>query len=78
MKTKISSEFIFTKEVLPKMVVKLTLYINYKNKSYDFMQDCEEGIFPRNNNKNIAINRAYLELGLEILEFVKEELNLEN
>ena len=71
--TKINSEYIFQKEVGANIVV-LTLYINYVNKTYDFMQIEQEGIFPRNNNSDTRRNKVYFELGLEVLDFVEKEL----
>jgi len=71
---KIHSEYRFTNKISEDLVIGLTLYINYEKKTYDFMQDCQEGIFPRTNDINTSVNRAYLKLGLEILNFVEKEL----
>jgi len=73
MKTKVSSEYEFRDEV-DGYPVSLTLYINYINKTYDFMQGGQEGIFPSTHNKSTAINKAYFKLGLEVLDFVEKEL----
>ena len=74
MRNKINSEFYFTKEVSSSRNVGLTLYVNYQTKTYDFMQDHEEGIFPNKHNSDVETNKAFLELGLEILKFVDIEL----
>lgn len=74
MNYKIHSEYRFTRKVSTQITVGLTVYINYEKKTYDFMQDGEEGIFPRRNPICTIINKAYFELGLEVLEFVDSEL----
>ena len=74
MEKKINSEYLFTKYVTDKEYIQLTLYINYANKSYDFKQDRQEGIFPRLNNLGTKRIRAYMELSLEILDFIDSEL----
>ena len=71
MKKKINSEFHFTKKVNDSITIGLTLYINYKDKKYDFMQDNGEGTYPIKNETNTEINVAYFKLGLEILKFVE-------
>lgn len=76
MRTKKNSEFLFTKKYSNGRAC-LILYINYENKSYDFMQSNEEGIMPGKYNKDIEANKAYMELGLEILKFVESELYLD-
>lgn len=76
MKELINSEYYFSKKVDDNRGVSLTLYVNYDSRTYDFMQDNEEGIMPSKNNDSIELNRAYFELGLEILDFVKKELKL--
>ena len=73
---KINSEFYFTKEVDENNSVSLTLYIDYQNKTYDFMQSNQEGIFPRNFNSDTEMNKAVFELGLEVLNFIQTELYL--
>jgi len=73
--TKMNSVYFFTKKIQGKYYyVSLTLYIDYINKTYNFMQDEQEGIFPRNHNENVEINKAYFKLGLEVLDFVEKEL----
>jgi len=50
MHTKLNSEFIFEKIAKHNNLefrVYLTLYINYEEKTYDFVQVHEEGIFPK-------------------------------
>ena len=74
MKKKINSEFYFTKKVKDDREIGLTLYINYENKTYDFMQCNEEGIMPKKHNHDVEINKAFFELGLEILKFIEAEL----
>ncbi len=76
MRTKINSEFYFEKEVKDNRPVGLTLYIDYSNKTYDFMQSNEEGVFPRKHNTDVETNKAFFELSLEILKFVEAELYL--
>ena len=71
---KINSEFRFTKEIDKDTIIGLTVYISYEDGTYDFMQDFQEGIMPRANNIEVEINRAYLLLGLEVLDFVEKEL----
>ncbi len=71
---KINSEYHFTKEVNEFETVSLTLYLDYENKTYDFMQSGEEGLFPRNYNVDTKFNKTYFELGLEVLKFVQSEL----
>lgn len=71
---KINSEFRFTKGIDKDTIIGLTVYIDYEDGTYDFMQDCQEGIMPRGNNTDVEINRAYLLLGLEVLDFVEKEL----
>jgi hypothetical protein len=71
---KIHSEFRFTNKISEEKTIGLTVYINYEKKTYDFMQDCQEGIFPSTNNNDVVINRAYFKLGLEIIDFVEKEL----
>ena len=71
---KINTEFKFTREVNEELTIGLTLYIDYRLKTYDFMQDDQEGVFPSTHNHDTEINRAYFELGLEILIFVENEL----
>lgn len=75
MKNLINSEYRFTKKVGEKEIY-LTVYINYNTQTYDIMQDGEEGIFPRNNNYEVAINLAYMELAIEALKFIESELYL--
>ena len=75
MRTKINSEFYFEKQV-EEGTVQLTLYIDYENRTYDFMQMNEEGIFPSKHNKSVEENKAFFELSLEILKFVEAELYL--
>ena len=70
---KINSEYHFTKEVNGVEIL-LILYIDYEKKTYDFAQNNEEGIMPKDNNECTEINKAYFELGLEVLKFVKSEL----
>ncbi len=74
MHSKINGEFRFSKTLLTGKDIYLTVYINYSSKSYDIVQNSEEGIFPRNNNRNTNINRAYFELALEALDFIDSEL----
>jgi hypothetical protein len=71
---KINSEFRFTNKIDEDNTIGLTVYINYEDNTYDFMQDRQEGILPRENNTNVEINKLYLKLGLEVLDFVEEEL----
>lgn len=78
MNYKVHSEFKFTRKVDKDITVGLTVYINYTHKTYDFMQDGQEGVFPGKNNTDIEINKAYFELGLEILDFVRSELFRDN
>ena len=81
MHTKLNSEFIFEKIAKHNNLefrVYLTLYINYEEKTYYFVQVHEEGIFPKKNNKNTHYNKAYMELALEVLEFVEKELEYGN
>ena len=74
MKNKINSEFKFTRKLSEEMTIELTLYVNYEDRTYDFMQKNQEGIFPNSNNTNTSVNRAYLELGLEVIDFVENDL----
>jgi len=74
MHSRINSEFRFVKTLLNGKDIYLTVYINYSMRSYDIVQNSEEGIFPRNNNHNTEINRAYFELALEALDFLDSEL----
>jgi len=74
MRTRVNSEFRFTRIISEDSTICLTVYINYVSGTYDFMQDGQEGIFPRENNTDVEINRQYFELGLEVLEFVNKEL----
>ena len=76
MKELINSEYRFSKRVNDEKLVYLTLYVNYDTRTYDFMQDNEEGIMISNNDTSVEYNEAYLQLGLEILDFVKKELKL--
>ena len=73
MKSLIHSEYLFDKMV-GEEAIQLTLYINYDTMTYDFMQNEQEGVFPRLNNQNAEINKGYFELGLEVLAFVEKEL----
>jgi hypothetical protein len=70
---KINSEFHFTKEVNSSDIM-LILYIDYEKKTYDFCQNNEEGIMPKDNNECTDVNKAYFQLGLEVLDFVQKEL----
>ena len=76
MKELINSEYRFSRRVNDEKLVYLTLYVNYDTRTYDFMQDNEEGIMISNNDTNVEYNEAYLQLGLEILDFVKKELKM--
>lgn len=76
MKELINSEYRFSKKVNNDKEVYLILYVDYESRTYDFMQDNEEGVMPNKNNHSIEANKAYFELGLEILDFVKKELKL--
>jgi len=70
---KINSEYHFTKEVNGEELL-LILYIDYEKKTYDFTQDNQEGVMPKDNNECTEINKAYFELGLEVLKFAQSEL----
>lgn len=74
MNIKLNSEFLFTKKLSDETIIALNVYINYANKTYDFMQANEEGVFPSRHNKEVETNKAYFELGLEVLEFIDSEL----
>jgi hypothetical protein len=71
---KINSEYEFTRKISEDKTITLTVYIYYNTKTYDFMQNGEEGIFPRDNCGDTKINKAYFELALEILAFLDREL----
>jgi hypothetical protein len=73
MKTLLESEYVFSKYVGESKVT-LALYIDYVKKTYNFMQPFQEGIMPSEHDKEASINKAYLELGLEVIEFVESEL----
>jgi hypothetical protein len=73
-KQKINSEFIFSKQTEGGKIAKLTLYLYYDLKKYDICQDHEEGLNISYNNEDTELNRAYFELGLEILNFVDSEI----
>lgn len=71
---KLNSEYKFIKSVNEKLAVELTLYINYKDKTYDIVQSGQGGIFFRNYNTGTEVNKTYSLLALEVLEFVQSEL----
>lgn len=71
---KIHSEYRFSIEVKKDHWIGLDVYINYRDKTYDIQQDNDEGIFFRNNNTNVIINKAYVKLALEALDFIEKEL----
>ncbi len=72
---KINSEYHFTRILENTSIpIFIILYIDYEKKTYDFAQNNEEGIMPKDNNECTEINKAYLELGLEVLKFVQSEL----
>ena len=77
MRTKKNSEYYFTKDFAEDRSVGLTLYIDYERKKYDFMQSNEEGIMPKKYQNGIEANKAFMELGIEILKFVESELYLD-
>lgn len=74
MNRKLNSEYKFVRSVNEKLAVELTVYINYENKTYDIVQSSQEGIFFRHNNKETEVNKTYVLLALEALEFVQSEL----
>ena len=76
MKQKLNSEYIFTKTVNGN-VITLTVYINYRNATYDIQQVSQEGIFCNTNNKEVFTNIGYMQLAIEALEFIHKKLYLE-
>jgi hypothetical protein len=72
-KLKLNSEYVFQKKVNDKLI-SLTVYINYENETYDIMQQNEEGIFCRKNNKEVFTNIAYMQLSIEALKFIHKNL----
>ncbi len=74
MKKKLHSEYVFIRELSESKTIFLTVYINHDPKSYDIVQNGQEGIFCRDNVSNTAINIAYMELAIEALKFIETEL----
>lgn len=74
MNKKLNSEYKFVRSVSENLAIGLTVYINYENKTYDIVQEHQEGIFCRTNNKETEINKNYMLLALEALEFIQTEL----
>ena len=70
----INSEYRFIRKT-ESVNLSLIVYINYSNKSYDIVQDGQEGIFVRDNNNGTEINIAYMNLAIEALEFIENELS---
>jgi hypothetical protein len=69
MKTLLNSEYIFQHEN-----VKLTLYINYDNKSYDIQESNQEGVFyGKCYNVIEGIDKA--QLLVEIMAFIDNEFD---
>jgi hypothetical protein len=78
MNVKLNSEYKFTKQINEKEQVSLSVYINYADKTYDITQYGQEGIFYRHNNKDVRTNEAYTFLALEALDFINNELYLDD
>lgn len=74
MNKKINSEYRFIKSVNSKSTIELTAYIDYERKTYDIVQSGQEGIFFRHNNKETKINKTYMLLAIEALNFIQKEL----
>ena len=79
---KINAEYHFIKEVVTDITrrtktsftVRLICYIDYSRKSYNIVQDNQEGLFFSTHATETFTNLAYLELAKEALEFVQKEL----
>jgi hypothetical protein len=71
---KLNSEYCFTRQIKENVAISLTVYINYDSKTYNITQNHQEGIFFRTNNTCTIINKEYMLLGLEALEFIENEL----
>jgi hypothetical protein len=80
MKKLINSEYRFSKDINmnngTEEEIHLTLYIDYIHKTYDIMQDHQEGLMFRGQNSllGIKINLGYLELAREAVGFAHTEL----
>ena len=73
MKALINSEFRFTKTI-GEREIGLTVYICYRSKTYDIVQDNQEGIFPSTFNYEVETNIAFMKLAIEALIFVETEI----
>ena len=68
MKTLLNSEYTFTLDT-----VELTLYINYKDKTFDIQEPGQEGVF-YGQCSNILDGELKAELLVKVMKFVKSEL----
>ena len=74
MKKLINSEYSFSMNHNKDLTIRLTVYIDYEAQTYDIVQNHQEGIFCRNNNKDTHINKKYMLLAIEALDFNQQEL----
>ena len=73
------SEYTFYEEVSindKQEYLSVTLYLNHQSKTYNIVEDNEEGIFYRKRQGGIRKNMIMTKLVSEALQFAKEELNL--
>ena len=73
MYNKISTAYRFERQVEDE-TIGLDVYISYNTKTYDIYQDGVEGISIKSNNEDTKINKAYMLLTLEALDFIENEL----
>jgi hypothetical protein len=73
MRQLINSEYRFTSTVEEQTTL-LEVYIDYENKTYDIQQAHQEGIFCKTNNKETSVNKAYMLLAIDALDFIEGEL----
>lgn len=69
MKTLLNSEYTFTLDT-----VELTLYLNYKHKTFDIQEPGQEGVF-YGKSSEITEGQYKAQLLVEIMDFVDDELN---
>jgi len=70
----VHSEYRFEKELKSGKIIGLDVYLNHRYKTYDIMQDRQEGIMFKHNNDETETNMGYMFLALEALEFINETL----
>ena len=74
MKHIVHSEYRFSNTLKSGETIGLTVYINYEKKTYDIVQDHQEGIYFKTHNTECSVNRSYMFLAIEALDFIEEEL----